>query len=82
MIVEDAISGVEAGRAGRFGLVVGVDREGHADALLQHGADVIVMGCAGMAGYRAELQAAVGLPVVEPTQAAVGMAIARVATGW
>jgi beta-phosphoglucomutase family hydrolase len=42
VVVEDAISGVEAGRAGGFGLVIGVDREGHADALLQHGADVIV----------------------------------------
>ena len=42
VVVEDAISGVEAGRAGGFGLVIGVDREGHADALLRHGADVIV----------------------------------------
>ena len=42
VVIEDAISGVEAGRAGGFGLVIGVDREGHADALLQHGAHVIV----------------------------------------
>ena len=42
VVVEDALSGVEAGRAGRFGLVIGVDREGHAEALLQHGADAIV----------------------------------------
>jgi alpha,alpha-trehalose phosphorylase len=42
IVVEDAISGVEAGRAGNFGLVIGVDREGHAGALLQHGADMIV----------------------------------------
>jgi beta-phosphoglucomutase family hydrolase len=42
VVVEDALSGVEAGRAGKFGLVVGVDREGHADALLRHGADAIV----------------------------------------
>ena len=46
------------------------------------GADVLVMGCAGMAGYRAELAAATGLPVVEPVQAAVGMALARVRLGW
>ena len=46
------------------------------------GADVLVMGCAGMAGYRAELAAAVGLPVVEPVQAAAGMALARVRLGW
>jgi beta-phosphoglucomutase family hydrolase len=42
IVVEDAISGVEAGRAGGFGLVIGVDREGHGDALRQHGADVVV----------------------------------------
>jgi Asp/Glu/hydantoin racemase len=48
----------------------------------QHGANVIVMGCAGMAEHRKPLQDAVGLPVVEPTQAAVTMAIGRVRLGW
>jgi Asp/Glu/hydantoin racemase len=48
----------------------------------EHGADVIVMGCAGMARYRKSLQDAVGIPVVEPTQAAVSMAIGRVRLGW
>jgi Asp/Glu/hydantoin racemase len=48
----------------------------------EDGADVLVMGCAGMARYRDRLQAAVGVPVVEPTQAAVGMALARVRLGW
>ena len=47
-----------------------------------HGANVIVMGCAGMARYRKPLQDAVGIPVVEPSQAAVGMAIARVRLNW
>jgi HAD superfamily hydrolase (TIGR01509 family) len=42
VVVEDALSGVEAGRAGRFGLVIGVDREGHGAALKQHGADIVV----------------------------------------
>ena len=41
-VFEDAIAGVEAGRAGRFGCVVGVDRLGQADALRDHGADVVV----------------------------------------
>jgi len=41
-VFEDALAGVEAGRAGRFGYVVGVDRVGHADALRAHGADVVV----------------------------------------
>jgi allantoin racemase len=43
-----------------------------------HGADVLVLGCAGMAQYRAELEAALDLPVVDPTQAAVTMAIGAV----
>lgn len=41
-VFEDALAGVEAGRAGAFGLVVGVDRADHADALREHGADVVV----------------------------------------
>lgn len=48
----------------------------------EKGADVVVMGCAGMARFRAPLQAAIGIPVVEPTQAAVAMAIGRVRLGW
>jgi beta-phosphoglucomutase-like phosphatase (HAD superfamily) len=40
--VEDAISGVEAGRAGNFGMVIGVDREGHGEELRRHGADIVV----------------------------------------
>jgi beta-phosphoglucomutase family hydrolase len=42
VVVEDALGGVEAGRRGAFGLVVGVDRVGQADALREHGADVVV----------------------------------------
>ncbi len=42
VVVEDAISGVQAGRAGDFGLVVGVDREGDPDALRDNGADIVV----------------------------------------
>jgi beta-phosphoglucomutase family hydrolase len=41
-VFEDAIAGVEAGRAGGFGFVVGVDRVGHRDALTAHGADIVV----------------------------------------
>ena len=41
-VYEDALSGVEAGRAGQFGIVVGVDRVGQADALREHGADIVV----------------------------------------
>jgi len=41
-VFEDALAGVEAGRAGAFGCVVGVDRAGQADALREHGASVVV----------------------------------------
>ena len=41
-VFEDALAGVAAGRAGKFGLVVGVDRVGQADGLREHGADVVV----------------------------------------
>jgi allantoin racemase len=47
-----------------------------------HGADVVIMGCAGMARYRKPLQDELGIPVVEPTQAAVAMAIGRVRLNW
>jgi Asp/Glu/hydantoin racemase len=43
-----------------------------------HGADVVVMGCAGMASFRRPLEQALGIPVVDPTQAAVAMALGRV----
>lgn len=42
VVVEDAIAGVEAGHNGGFGLVIGVDRKGDAEALRQHGADIVV----------------------------------------
>jgi HAD superfamily hydrolase (TIGR01509 family) len=41
-VFEDALAGVEAGRAGGFALVVGVDRVGQAVELRHHGADVVV----------------------------------------
>ena len=43
-----------------------------------HGADVVVMGCAGMARYRDRLRDALGVPVVEPSQAAVTQAIGQI----
>lgn len=46
------------------------------------GADVVIMGCAGMADYRGALAAAIGVPVVEPTQAAVGVAVSAARQGW
>jgi len=50
VVFEDALSGVEAGRAGDFGFVVGVDRVGQADQLKEHGADVVVQDLAELLG--------------------------------
>jgi HAD superfamily hydrolase (TIGR01509 family) len=41
-VFEDALAGVAAGKAGGFGTVVGVNRVGQRDALLQHGATMVV----------------------------------------
>lgn len=48
----------------------------------EDGADVVVMGCAGMARYRSRMEDTLGIPVIDPTQAAVAMAIGAVAFGW
>jgi beta-phosphoglucomutase family hydrolase len=42
VVFEDALAGVEAGKAGGFGYVVGLDRVGQADALREHGASIVV----------------------------------------
>jgi allantoin racemase len=47
----------------------------------QDGAGAIVMGCAGMARHRKPLEEALGIPVIDPTQAAVTMAIGTIAVG-
>jgi len=49
-VFEDALAGMDAGRAGGFGYVVGVDRVGQADALYAHGAHVVVKGLAELGG--------------------------------
>jgi beta-phosphoglucomutase family hydrolase len=51
-VFEDALAGVEAGRAGHFGIVIGVDRVGQADALRKHGADVVVRDLSELLGRR------------------------------
>lgn len=42
VVIEDAISGVEAGRQGNFGLVIGIDHYGSKNILIEHGADLVV----------------------------------------
>jgi Asp/Glu/hydantoin racemase len=63
-----------AADAGALVRMIAVGRE-----LTDHdGADVVIMGCAGMARHRAPLAAALGVSVIDPTQAAVAMAIGAV----
>ena len=69
MSVAETASGEEA-----FARMEAVGRE----LKEKDGADVIVMGCAGMARHRRPLEAALGVPVIDPTQAAVAMAIGTV----
>jgi beta-phosphoglucomutase family hydrolase len=49
-VFEDALAGVEAGRAGGFACVIGVDRVGQAEALRQHGADIVVSDISSLLG--------------------------------
>lgn len=49
-VFEDALAGMDAGRAGHFGYVVGVDRVGQAEALYAHGADIVVKDLAELGG--------------------------------
>lgn len=51
-VFEDAVAGVQAGRDGDFGYVVGVDRVGHAEALRRNGADVVVTDLADLLAAR------------------------------
>src|SRR5690606_10917657 len=48
----------------------------------EHQADVLVLGCAGMAAYRGWLQEQLGVPVVEPTQAAAALARGVIRLNW
>jgi len=47
----------------------------------EHGADVLILGCAGMSQHRARLARQVEIPVIDPCQAAVGMAITATTIG-
>lgn len=85
--------GIESRLAGDLPVGLGVlELEDHAVAYAkmstagarlrdEHGADVVVLGCAGMAALRARLEDNLGIPVIEPVQAAVSMALGVVALG-
>lgn len=71
VVVEDAAAGVEAGRNGSFGLVIGVDRNQNADLLKKHGADVVVkdLSDVGVQGqpYEIPSMASADLSVCDPS---------------
>ncbi len=71
--LELSVAEVESG-TGTFDRMVAVGQE----LRDQDGAGCIVMGCAGMAKYRIPLEDSLGIPVIDPVQAAVGMAITAV----
>jgi Asp/Glu/hydantoin racemase len=74
--------------------VTGLNADGATDAVEERmrevgrqlieedGADVLIMGCAGMARYRHSLEDTLGVPVIDPSQAAVANAIAAVRLGY
>ena len=72
VIFEDAEAGVRAGRRGGFGLVVGVDRMGHAEALRRNGADVVVSTLR-MVRFAPASGAREGLPAVDLPSALEGL---------
>lgn len=73
----EPVSVGESGRGERsFGLLLEAGRKLRA---LRAGA--VVLGCAGMSGHRARLEAELGLPVIDPTQAAVALALGIVLSG-
>lgn len=78
VIVEDALAGVEAGRRGGFGLVVGVDRKGHADALQAAGADIVVTDLAALSVDECRPRHPPGLPGTDGDFCAGG----RAGDGW
>ncbi|MFE2960055.1 trehalose-phosphatase [Nocardia tengchongensis] len=67
IVVEDAEAGVAAGRAGGFGLVIGVDRGGHGNRLAEHGADVVVADL-GQVGLRSGFRRMSELPEASPAR--------------
>ena len=83
VVVEDAIVGVEAGRAGRFGCVIGVDRRGHAKALHDAGADVVVTDL-GQVGVAVEPPSAWSLVFegFDPAQEGIREALCTLGNGY
>jgi allantoin racemase len=67
------VSVAQSGQAGTLARLIEVGGE-----LARDGADAVILGCAGMARHRGPLEAALGIPVIDPTQAAVTIALGTV----
>ena len=82
--------GLEGRLAGDLPVGLGVTELGQEDAVYErmeatgrrlrdeHGADVVILGCTGMARFQRPLESSLGLPVIEPTRAAVAIALGAV----
>jgi beta-phosphoglucomutase family hydrolase len=81
-VVEDSRAGVEAGRAGGFCMVVGVDRGGGADALLEAGADAVVTDLAQVGFERAESRWRLVYRGFEPEQEGLREALCTTGNGY
>jgi beta-phosphoglucomutase family hydrolase len=83
VVVEDAIAGVQAGRAGGFGCVIGVNRLQHAQALRDSGADVVVTD---LAQVRVAVEPAAAWSLVfdgfEPAQEGIREALCTLGNGY
>ena len=83
VVVEDAVAGVEAGCAGGFGCVIGVDRGGHAQALREAGADFVVTD---MSQVRVEVEPASAWSLVfegfDPAQEGIREALCTLGNGY
>lgn len=62
IVIEDALAGVQAGQAGGFGLVIGINRENQAEALREHGADIVVADLAEMLPSKPETEPSAAPP--------------------
>lgn len=65
IVIEDALAGVQAGQAGGFSLVIGVNRENQADALRQHGADIVVADLAELLPSEPETESSIAPPATD-----------------
>ncbi len=83
VVIEDAIAGIEAGHAGLFGCVIGVDRNGHAEALREAGADAVVSDLAQVTVTEdASSSWTLGFDGFEPTREGIREALCSLGNGY